>query len=332
MSSNLISLAATPFNIGALKLPNRLIQGPLAGYSCAPFRQLFSLFTMPSYCVSEMISALDVVHKHDLNSRYLYKAPDETRLCYQIAGTDPKIMAEAAGILEAAGASLIDINCGCPKAKIRKKGAGSALLEDIGRLIAIIRAIKLTIRCPLTVKIRIQLNQDDITLAKAIADAGADALIVHGRRWSDEYDIPCNLEQIALIKSAVSIPVIANGDIEDLVSLERVMQETNCDAFMISRASTGKPWLFQELLTHERININLSQKIAIFMQHLNGLAALESNYQALLQSKSLIRYYFKDAPFFSTNFLQEFYTLESLEDVYALLNDSVGAYTRHSAR
>lgn len=268
-----------------------------------------------------MISAHDVVHKHDLKSRYLYRAPDETTLCYQIAGTDPGLMAEAAAKLALTGAALIDINCGCPKAKIRKKGAGSALLEDLNRLLAIVRRVKQAIHCPLTIKIRIQLSQDDITLAKAIADAGADALIVHGRRWIDDYDIPCNLQQIARIKQAVSIPVIANGDIHDAQSLKQILQETGCDAFMISRASTGKPWLFQELLSNQTISIDLPQKIAIFMRHLHGLAELESTHQALLQSKSLIRYYFKNSHL-SPIFLQEFYALKSLDEIEQTLKNS----------
>src|SRR5690349_17736228 len=107
----------SPFTIGSLQLPNRLIQGPLAGFSCAPFRRLFTLFLPPAYCVSEMLSAQDVIHKHTLESRYLYRAPDEGRLCYQISGTNPELMAMAAAKLEQAGADLIDINCGCPKTK-----------------------------------------------------------------------------------------------------------------------------------------------------------------------------------------------------------------------
>jgi nifR3 family TIM-barrel protein len=303
----------TPFKLGDLLLPNRLIQGPLAGYSCAPFRELFSLFMPPAFCVSEMLSAHDVVHKHALKSRYLYRSPDETRLCYQIAGNDSGLMAEAAHRLELAKASIIDINCGCPKAKIRKKGAGSALLEDLTRLVSIVSAVRLAIRCPLTVKIRVQLNQNDITLAQAIADAGADALIIHGRRWTDDYDVRSDLQQIARIKEAVSIPVIANGDIHDAQSLKEAISETACDAFMISRASTGKPWLFQELLTNQPLPIDLLQKIAIFMKHLQGLQALEGTHKAILQSKSLVRYYFKQHV--NPSFLEEFYTLTSLDAI-----------------
>lgn len=309
----------SPLTIGTLELPNRLIQGPLAGYSCAPFRQMFSLFTPPAYCVSEMISAHDVIHRHLAESRYLYRAPNERRVCYQISGNDPELMAHAAAKLELLGADLIDINCGCPKTKIRKKGAGSALLEQPEHLIAIVRAVRMAIRCPLTVKLRLQVTNDDSRLAKAIADAGADALIIHGRRWVDDYDRPCNLQQIAAIKRAVDLPVIVNGDIADTESLTNAILQTGCDAVMIARASTGKPWLFETLLTNQKITVDNRQIIALFIRHLQGLSALESEHQAVLQSKSLVRYYFRNQ--LSPSFLQAFYTLTSINEIERALQN-----------
>lgn len=302
-----------PLLIGSLELKHRLIQGPLAGFSCAPFRELFSLFTAPAYCVSEMLSAHDVLHKHEPDGRYLYRSPKEDVLCYQIAGTDPTLMSEAAIKLEHLGADLIDINCGCPKPKIRKKGAGSMLLEDPQRLLAIVKSIRLAIQCPLTVKIRLQGNKNDIELAKSIADVGADALIVHGRRWQDDYDTPCNLQQIAQIKQSLSIPVIANGDIKDIESLQQTIEQTGCDGLMISRAGSGKPWLFQELLSDATPHIDHVRLVNLFMTHLEQLTTLESEHQAVLQSKSLVRYYFKNR--LSNDDLQAYYHLSSLKEI-----------------
>ncbi|OYV54584.1 MAG: nitrogen regulation protein, partial [Legionella sp. 21-45-4] len=147
----------SPFHIGALAFPNRLIQGPLAGYTCAPFRQLVYQFTPPAYCCSEMLSAHDLNHQSaEKARRFIYRAPEETRLCYQISGHDPHTLALAAKKLETLGADLIDINCGCPKTKIRKKGAGSALLEKPSQLLSIIDSVRQAIRIPLTVKLRLQ--------------------------------------------------------------------------------------------------------------------------------------------------------------------------------
>lgn len=307
--------------MGSLQLPHRLIQGPLAGFSCAPFRQLFTNFVQPAYCVSEMLSAHDVVYKHSVNGRYLYRAKDEGMLCYQIAGSDPALMADAAVKLAELGADLIDINCGCPKNKIRKNGAGSALLEDPQRLLAIVKAVRLAIKCPLTVKIRLQSNSNDLDISKGIVDAGADALIIHGRRWVDNYDRPCDLQQIAMIKQAIGIPLIANGDIADSSTLKNTVIQSGCDGFMIARAGTGKPWLFQELLSGLSVDINNTKLIKLFMKHLEGLATLESEYKAVLQSKSLVRYYFKNEV--DLEFLQEFYKLSSLQDIESSLKAKI---------
>ncbi len=304
----------TPFNIGTLSLPHRLIQGPLAGYSCAPFRQLFYRYTPPAYCVSEMISAHDTLHKHQPASRYLYRAPEEKILCYQLSGNDPQIVAEAALRLQDLGADLIDLNCGCPKAKIRKKGAGSALLEDPERLEKIVRAVRSAITIPFTVKIRL----GDVGLAKTIEQAGADALVVHGRNWTQGYDKPCDFSQIAAIKQALTIPVIANGDIADHASLAKAIAITGCDAYMIGRAGSGNPWLYQQLLTHEREPIEYAERVSCFISHLHGLAHLESEHQAVLQSKSLVRYYFRNT--LTDSQLQFFYGLDSLTAIAVFAN------------
>lgn len=302
------------FNIGSFTCQNRLIQGPLAGFSCAPFRKQVYCYLPPAYCVSEMISAHDVLHKHTISSRYLYRAAEEHALCYQLAGNDPEVIATAAQRLEQLGADLIDLNCGCPKAKIRKKKAGSALLEDLTHLISIIDKVKQNLSIPLTIKIRIQGDERDTILAKAIEQAGADALIVHGRRWQDDYSIACNMQQIARIKQAVTIPVIANGDIACVETLQRMINMTGCDGFMISRASTGNPWLFQQLVyINSPLVISHAERVDRFIQHIEDLAALDTEHQAVLQSKSLVRYYFKSA--LDVEQLSEFYKLKSIAEI-----------------
>lgn len=302
-----------PFTLGSLQLPNRLIQGPLAGFSCAPFREQFGQFKFPAYCVSEMISAQDVLHKHSSRSRYLYRSSAENILCYQIAGHDPEVMAQAAKRLEELGADLIDINCGCPKIKIRKKGSGSALLEEPKKLLTIIHAVRQAIHIPLTVKIRLQDTERTLYLAKTIEQEGVDALIVHGRHWNESYDKPCNFSEIEKIKQAVSIPVIANGDIQHAASLNLALAQTGCDAYMISRAGTGQPWLYRALLDNKPITLDQKDLNSIFMMHLSALAQLESEHKAVLQSKSLVRYYFKHQ--LDSTQLQFFYELQSLKAI-----------------
>ena len=310
----------SPFHIGGLRLANRLIQGPLAGFSCAPFRQLFYQHTPPAYCMSEMISAHDVLDKHLPDSRYLYRAPEERVLCYQLSGNHPNTLAKAAHRVQALGADLIDLNAGCPKPKIRKKGAGSALLDDPEHLFEMVRAMREAMTIPLTVKIRISNHERDLVLAEGIQQAGADALTVHGRLWTDDYDTPCDFSHIARIKAAVTIPVIANGDISCHSTLANAVESTGCDAYMIARAGSGHPWLYQDLLgdSGSLAHHAHDERVDCFMRHLNGLADLESEHQAVLQSKSLVRYYFKHVLCDAS--LRAFYALDSLNAIELYLN------------
>lgn len=314
------SFINSPFKIGSLTLSNRLIQGPLAGFSAAPLRQLVYQFIPPAYTVTEMISAYDTLNKHHPESRYLYRAPAERMLCYQLAGNNPSILAAAAKRLEQLGADLIDINCGCPKTKIRKKGAGSALLNSPQQLFIIVATVREAIQIPLTVKIRIHGNEQDIILAKMIEQAGADALIVHGRHWTQDYSTPCNYHQIQHIKSNIKIPVIANGDIFEKESLENAYSYSGCDAFMISRAGCGNPWLFQQLLYKNINEIKITNNLRknIFLMHLQAILNLENEIQAVKQSKSLIRYYFKNI--LTSEQLALYYQLNTMHDIINYLN------------
>lgn len=299
------------FKIGTVNLNHRLIQGPLAGYSCAPFRRSFNKYYAPAYCVTEMISAQDVLQKHAPTSRYLYRDPQEKILAYQISGNDASLLAAAALKLENLGADIIDINCGCPKNKIRKKGAGSALLEDPFKLEKIIAEVKAKIQIPLTVKIRLQKNDNDFLIAEKVQNAGADALIVHGRTWEEDYQTKAQWTQLKEIKKIIKIPLIANGDIVCNKSLADALESSRCDGFMISRAGTGKPWLYQELLTEQFIKPELEQRVEWFFEHLKGLSELENEFKAVLQSRSLFRYYFREYRTVSS----QFNILQSLAEI-----------------
>lgn len=267
-----------------------------------------------------MISAHDVLNKHAPNGRYLFKSPLEGQVCYQLSGHDAQTLANAAQYLESLGADLIDLNCGCPKPKIRKKGAGSALLENPYQLQHIIETTKIAINIPLTVKIRIQSPKLDIEIAKMIEAAGADALIVHGRRWVDDYDVRVNDEAIYSIKHAINIPVIANGDVNSRPSLEQRVLATGCDGIMISRAGCGNPHLYQQLLNPDVPSLSLTQRINSFAEHLWELKNLENEYSALLQSRSLLKYYFRTE--FSPSVLSKLYTIDHIDKlINHLLHD-----------
>ena len=234
----------------ALLFNKKLIQAPLAGYSCAPFRVLAEQWGKPDFCYTEMLSAAHIFSGAKQRERYRYKSPDEGKLCAQLAGDEPHILAYAAQQAVSWGADFIDLNCGCPQPKIRKKNFGSKLLANSEHLYHLVSALKAAVNVPVLVKIRVDADSGDRynqEVAQAIEAAGANALTVHGRHWTHDYDIPVNYREIATIKDSVKIPVIGNGDIVDTASAKKMFAETGCDAVMIARASVGQPWLFEQI-------------------------------------------------------------------------------------
>jgi len=289
-----------PLVIGSKIFEHNLIQGPLAGYSCAPFRKLFYQFTAPAYCVTEMISAQELVRNQKLNSRYVWRDPQETHLCYQLSGNCPDTLRKAAIIVTDLGADLIDLNCGCPKPKIRKKQCGSYLLSTPQHIAEIVAAMKSATNLPITVKIRVDGYSNErhhLAVTQAVTQAGADALIVHGRHWTDSYQVGCHLDQISEIVRTTTIPVIGNGNVSNVDDLKKMLQ-TGCAGVMISRAGSGKPWIFQQLLAEMsgKTYTPLSQAdiTHLFDQHVAGLIELIGETKALLESRKLFSYYFPD--------------------------------------
>ena len=316
--------ANTPFFIGSLELSNRLIQAPLAGISCAPFRELFSLYTQPAYAVTEMISAHSMLQHEKLNKRYLAHSPKEGPWCIQLSGNDPELMVQATQIAAAYQPNLIDLNCGCPKPKIRSRGCGSAQMDSPKVLHDVVTAMRQATTLPLTVKIRVGGNTADkayLEAALVIEACGADAIIVHGRHHSEDYDVAANYQQIRNVVERVSIPVIANGDVCDQASMQRCFDETGAAAIMLARGSLGKPWLFQELLLGKAITPSASEILSVFQQHINQLAALEASEKiALLQARRLLKWYF---PRLNNQQLAYCYKIDDLTCLYQAISRAV---------
>ncbi len=289
----------TSLQLGNRTFPINLIQGPLAGVTCAPFRRLTWRYSQPAFSCTEMISCKTIIHHPEESlRRYMTKATDEGPVCFQLSGSDPKELAEATKRVTARGADLIDLNCGCPVNKIRSKGAGSSLLTQPLKLYQLISAIKQNTDVPVSIKIRVdalssdQFNQE---VAKVVSEAGADFLIVHGRHWTERYDTPCHYDDIQFFVEELNIPVIGNGDISCVHSL-RKMFSTGCAGIMISRAGMGQPWLIRKLISEINQDFfkdpTLSEIGLIFLEHITALAALlQSEKLSILQSRKFAKYY-----------------------------------------
>jgi tRNA-dihydrouridine synthase B len=291
-----------PLTIGNLTFPTNIIQGPLAGISCAPFRLLTWQYGKPAFSCTEMISSKTLIHQPiAAQQRFVKKDPHEGPVCFQLAGSDPIELAEATKIVTQYGANLIDLNCGCPVKKIRSKGAGSRLLTDTSKLYQLICAMKRNTHVPVSIKIRVEGHSNEKfnkEVAQIVSDAGADFLIVHGRHWTEHYETPCNHDEINFFVNEMTIPVIGNGDIACVDSLKKMLS-TGCAGVMIARAGVGQPWLIQKLISeinNQRFLPPPAKEIAVlFIQHIEQLAELLGNEKfAILQARKFAKYYARD--------------------------------------
>lgn len=293
-----------PLRVGNKVFPVNLIQGPLAGYSCAPFRLLTWRYSQPAFSYTEMISSKALLQQPKLaQRRYIKKDPNEGPVCFQLAANDPNELAEATKKAVDYGADLIDLNCGCPVNKVRRNGAGSSLLADPSKLYQLIRAMKQNTDLPVSIKIRVDgmsTDKNNQEIAKAVGDAGADFLVVHGRHWTDNYGVTPYFEQIQFFVENLKIPVIGNGDIACAESLNKMLN-TGCAGVMICRAGVGQPWLIKKLIA----NLNqesytapsLQEAGAVFIEHVERLAELlESEKIAVVQSRKFAKYYARGLP------------------------------------
>ncbi len=240
-----------PFAIGDLVVPNRVLQAPLAGIANAPFRVQAQRHGA-GLAVSEMVASMGVHHGNARTVEMLRLDPEERLTGIQLFGAVPDAMAEAARAAEAQGAALIDINMGCPVAKICKTGAGAALLADPVHAAAIVAACTKAVRIPVTVKIRRGLTPAEarpVEVAKRLADAGARAVTIHPRAAVEEYRGAADHRITAALVEALDVPVIASGDITTPRAAYEVAVQTGAAAVMIGRAGLGDPWLYGAIAT-----------------------------------------------------------------------------------
>jgi len=238
--------------IGPYTLPNRLFVAPMAGVTDRPFRQLCKRLGA-GYAVSEMVtSRKDLWHTLKTSRRANHEG-ETAPIAVQIAGTDAAMMAEAAAYNIDRGAQIIDINMGCPAKKVCNKWAGSALMQDEPLALAIVEAVVSACaphNVPVTLKMRTgwsQHHKNAVRLARAAEQAGIAMLTVHGRTREQGYKGQAEYDTIAAVKAAVSVPVVANGDITSPEKALAVLRHTGADALMIGRAAQGRPWIFGDI-------------------------------------------------------------------------------------
>lgn len=269
------------FRLGKFQFRQPLILAPMAGISDRVFRAL-CLDHGADYAVAEMIASNPRLRGSDKSRRRLEFAPGAGIRIAQIAGAEPLALANAARHCVAEGADVIDINMGCPAKKVCNKAAGSALLRDEALVARLLSAVVGAVEVPVTLKFRTGWDREHRNaprIARLAEAAGVAALTLHGRTRACAFKGPVEYDTIAAVKQAVSIPVIANGDITDPAVAARVLAYTGCDGLMIGRAAYGNPWIFRELkaaLNNEPLPAppSVSHILATMAAHVDALYGL----------------------------------------------------------
>lgn len=275
---------------------------PLAGITDLPFRLIAKEGGCGLVC-SEMISSNGLIYNSGKTRKMIESSPEEKPLSVQIFGSDPFIMAEAAAMVEASGADILDINFGCSVKKVLKTGSGSALMKDIFKAEAIIRAVRNAIRIPLTIKIRSgwdKSGRQALEIARMAEDYGADAITVHPRTAQQGFLGKADWSVIAAVKQSVSIPVIGNGDITSPESALLMFAETGCDAVMVGRYAMGNPWIFSQItamLSGRQIPlVDIARRRDIMIRYLKTSVRLHGEKLACHMMRGRLGWFVKGLP------------------------------------
>ncbi|MDY0023178.1 tRNA dihydrouridine synthase DusB [Arenimonas caeni] len=290
-------------HIGPHAIEPRVVLAPMAGVTDKPFRMLCKQLGA-GLCVSEMTTS-DPRFWNTAKSRHrMDHAGEPDPISVQIAGTVPAVMAEAAKHNVDHGAQIIDINMGCPAKKVCNAWAGSALMRDEALVAEILRAVVSAVDVPVTLKIRTGWAADRknaLAIARIAQDSGIAALAIHGRTRDQHYTGLAEYDTIAEVKSALRIPVLANGDIDSPAKAAFVLRHTGADAVMIGRAAQGRPWIFREvahyLATGETLpEPGVAEVRDILLGHLEGLHAFYGEESGVRIARKHLGWYAKDRP------------------------------------
>lgn len=312
-------------NIGGVSLKSHAVLAPMAGVSDRAYRELCVRFGA-AYCVSEMVSS-KALSFNSKKSEELMEISDLERPCgIQIFGDDPKCMADAAKHALENKPDIIDINMGCPAPKISSNGSGSALMKNPRLCGEIVKAVTAVTDTPVTVKIRKGWDDDSVNaveVAKICESAGAAAITVHGRTRQQYYKPPVDYGIIRAVRESVSVPVIANGDIDSAEKSKEVMDITGCDLVMIGRATLGNPWIFSQInayLENPNVKIHtpdLEERLGVMIEHIGKMVEYKGEHMAMLQARKLVVGYFKGMKG-AAALRNEAGKIKTLDDLYEL--------------
>ncbi len=299
----------------------------MAGVTDRPFRQLCKTLGA-GYAVSEMAASNPALWATDKTTRRLNHDGEIAPVAVQIAGADPQMLANAARFNVDRGAQIIDINMGCPAKKVCNVACGSALLKNEELVAQLLNAVVAAVEVPVTLKFRTGWDRDNknaLTIARIAQDSGIAMLTLHGRTRADAYTGSAEYETIAAVKAAVSIPVVANGDIDSPEKARHVLDATRADAVMIGRAGQGRPWLYGQVAHYLKTGSHPadptpSQIKPILLDHLQDHYRFYGEYQGVRTARKHIIWYTKSLAG-SDAFCARMNTLEDTQQQWQAVSD-----------
>ena len=286
--------------IGNLEIKEKAALAPMAGVADRAFRELCRSYGA-AYTVGEMASAKGI-SLGDKKSKELLSISDAERPCgSQIFGNDPEVMAAAAEKALEFAPDFIDINMGCPAPKVASSGGGALLMKNPVLAAEIVKAVCAVSTVPVTVKMRAGWDSEHINaveLAKRCEQAGAAAITVHGRTKMQMYAPPVNTDIIRLVKQAVSVPVIGNGDIEDGIGAAKMLEQTGCDMLMVGRGALGRPWVFSQINAYLNNEIILPEppvieRMRVMLKHIEALCEHKGENVGIKEARKHAAWYTK---------------------------------------
>ena len=314
--------------IGSVTLAGRMVLAPMAGVTDRAFRQI-CCEQGAALTVTEMVSAKALTYGDKKTPGLLALGVDEHPAAAQIFGHEPETMAEGAKIArEISGCDIIDINMGCPAPKIAGNGDGSALMRDPALAARVIEAVANAVDVPVTVKFRKGWDEKSVNcveFARMAEQAGAAAIAVHGRTRAQQYSGNADWDAIAAVKRAVSIPVIANGDVAVPEDAVRILRHTGADAVMVGRGALGDPWIFARANALLETGVcpplpPFAERIDTAVRQIELAAAYKGERVAMLEARRHVNWYLKGQSGLKA-FKMRICALERLEELYPLADE-----------